>query len=474
MSRRSRITVIAIAGLFGLIVLASALLFFFLDTDAYRARLEAQASAALGLQVSIGGALRISLFPGLRLRLEDVRLRNRNADIASAKLAQLDIELLPLLTQQVQITKIRLRQARIAVERDHGGRFNFAPLEAADDVLPALDLPAVTLEEGTFVFADKRLARAFEVVDCQLAVQGLKHAGGKRSAIMTDIAFDASLGCGELRSESFKVSDLKLAVKARQGILDFKPVTARVFDTLGSGHLQADFSGAVPRYDIEAALKQFPIEAFLKTLSLQPAADGRVDFATRLSMHGQTEIELRQSAKGRMSLHGKSLKLKGRDVDEALSRFESSQNFNLVDVGAFFFAGPLGLALTKGYDFANIYRGTGGSSEIRLLVSDWELDRGQARAHDVAMATKANRIALQGGLDLVHQRYDDVTMAMIDAKGCAKVRQKIHGTFEHPVVEKPNALAALAGPAIRLLKKGGELLGAKCDVFYAGSVPAPG
>ena len=98
-----------------------------------------------------------------------------------------------------------------------------------------------------------------------------------------------------------------------------------------------------------------------------------------------------------------------------------------------------------------------------------------ARAQDVAMATKANRIALQGGLDLVNEQFDDVSMALVDAKGCVKVQQKIRGSFQKPVVEKPNLLASLAGPALGLLKKGADiLLGGQCEVFYAGSVAAPG
>jgi AsmA protein len=90
------------------------------------------------------------------------------------------------------------------------------------------------------------------------------------------------------------------------------------------------------------------------------------------------------------------------------------------------------------------------------------------------MATKQNRIALQGGLDFVDNRFNDVTVALIDAKGCAKVRQDIRGTFQNPMVEKPSLLESLAGPALRLLKKGSELFGrGQCEVFYAGSVAAP-
>jgi AsmA protein len=67
-----------------------------------------------------------------------------------------------------------------------------------------------------------------------------------------------------------------------------------------------------------------------------------------------------------------------------------------------------------------------------------------------------------------------VTIALIDAKGCAKVRQKIRGTFQNPVVEKPSLLRSLTGPALSLMKRGSALFfGGQCEVFYAGSVAAP-
>ena len=51
----------------------------------------------------------------------------------------------------------------------------------------------------------------------------------------------------------------------------------------------------------------------------------------------------------------------------------------------------------QGYNFANIFQQSGGSSEIRMLISDWTVERGIAQAQDVALATNQNRVALQGG-----------------------------------------------------------------------------
>jgi AsmA protein len=192
-----------------------------------------------------------------------------------------------------------------------------------------------------------------------------------------------------------------------------------------------------------------------------------------LSLRGKTTDALKRSVEGEASLHGEDLRLAIGDLDKKFARYESSQSFNLVDVGAFFFIGPLGVGITKGYDFARIFEGSGGSTTISRLVSGWQIEHGVAHATDVAMATPKNRVALKGGLDFVIGRYDDVTVALIDTKGCARVQQKIHGPFRQPQVEKPNVLRSLAGPTAKLIRQAKELFGGSCEVFYAGSVVAP-
>jgi hypothetical protein len=132
-----------------------------------------------------------------------------------------------------------------------------------------------------------------------------------------------------------------------------------------------------------------------------------MDFSTNLSMKGKITDEMMRSAGGEASLHAHDLTLEIGDTDKQLSRYESSQTFNLIDLGALFFAGPLGLAVTKGYNFASIFQSSGGSTQIRTLVSKWNIEHGVAQAKDVAMATKENRIALKGGLDFVNGRFKE-------------------------------------------------------------------
>jgi AsmA protein len=474
MSKPLKAISFTIGALIGLLVLVALGLFVFLDIDAYKPRLEAAVSDMMGMEVRIGGRLGIGFSPSLLVTLRDVHIRNRGTELATAKEARIGIDFLTLLHKRIQIEQITLDRPSLSIEKDRDGTFNFEKPEAARRPLPNLNLAKVTLSDGTILYLDKRSGKGFEAGGCSMDVSRLQLSGRGRPGIMKNLSFAAEVACEDVRTKDFAASDLKFSVAGQRGIFDLKPLTMRIFAGQGSGSMRADFTGAVPLYHLRYFISQFRIEAFLKNLSPQKSAEGAMDFTANLSMQGKTMDRLRRTSRGQITVRGKNLILHGRDLDQAFDRYESSQNFNLVDMGAFFFAGPVGLAVTKGYNFATIFQGSEGRSEIRTLVSDWKVEHGVAQSQDVAMATNENRVALKGGLDFVNRRFNDVTVALIDANGCAKVRQKIRGTFQKPVVEKPSTLKSISGPVLKFLKRVESLFASEaCDVFYAGSVAPP-
>jgi AsmA protein len=190
-------------------------------------------------------------------------------------------------------------------------------------------------------------------------------------------------------------------------------------------------------------------------------------------MSGANVDEMTRSSVGEASLRGTDLTLDVGDLDNELSHYRATQRFTLVDLGAFFLAGPIGLAVTKGYDYSKVLSAEGGTSQVQTIISEWHVEHGIAEAKDVAMSTRANRVALKGNLDFVNQSFQDVTVAVVGQQGCVVVEQKVHGSFSHPDVDKPNVAASLAGPALHLIKKASRAMGSHCEVFYAGSLPAP-
>jgi len=472
MSKSSKIILIAVGALAGIMVLVATVAALVLRVNA-KPRVEAIASKALQMEVHIGGPLAIRFLPSLHIALSDAHVRQRGAEVASAGEVELGIELLPLLRKEVRIDQIELKRLTIAIERDRDGKLNVEALSEANGTLPALAVARVSISDATLAYVDKKSAGGFEAAGCNLDVSGLRLSSGESSDLMKDLFLAAKLACGQLQTKDFTASDLRLSVDGQSGIFHFDPVTMQLFGGHGSGSIRADFSGAVPLYQVRYRLAQFRLEEFFNKLSPKSIGEGSMDFSATLSLQGTTMGALVGTAGGAASLRGDNLRLAIGDLDKKLSRYESSQSFNLVDVGALFFAGPLGLAVTKGYNFARIFQGAEGTTTIRTLVSEWHVEHGVAQARDVAMATQENRVALKGRLDFVTGRYEEVTVAVVDAKGCSKVQQKVHGPFMNPVVEMPSTLGTLTGPTRRLLAQARSLFGAKCDVFYAGSVAAP-
>lgn len=468
MTRLKRTLVVA-GVLVGLLVLLALALLLFVN----KSRLEIAASEALGMDVDIGGRAGIDFFPSLHVTLEDVHIRNRGVDLISAERADFGIDLLPLLGLKMRFRKIALERYRISIERDADGKFSYQP-EDPERVLRALDLADVSFSDGILHYVDKQSGKGFEVAGCNLDMTHVSHPGGKPADVLTSLSITMEFACAEMQKDKLVGSDLQGSLNGHDGIFEFDPVTMLVFGGQGSGSVQVDRSGPVPRVHARFSLMKFQIEEFLKILSPEKFAHGPMDLTMDLTMQGSTSNELRQTTDGEVSVVGENLTLDGRDLDKELARYKSSQNFNLVDVGALFLAGPLGLAATKGYDFASIFRGSGGSTRIPTLVSKWKVERGVAHATDVALVTNENRLALHGGLDLVHEEFDDVTVAVVDPSGCPKVRQKIVGPFVKPVLEKPFFLKSMAGPAIKLFKAVRNVFPHKeCEVFYEGSVAAP-
>ena len=456
-----------------MLLLAALALLLFVDINAYKPRVEAAASNALRMDVTVEGGLAIGFSPGLHVTLENVRIRNRGTDLAFLKKADVAIQLLPLLNQDVRYHAISTQGARISIERDGNGIYNYQRLDATGKTARILDLPKLSFTDLVVAYADKQSGSSFESHDCNGDLNDMRHPGG--APFLNRLSLSGQFACRDVRGTGSTISDLQFSVAATEGVFEFKPVTMRAYGGNGSATMRMDRSAEVPTLDIAYTLSKFQIEEFFKSQSTGKSVSGVMDFSTALSMRGRTRLALRQSAKGEMSLSGKNLTLKGMDLDAQLLKFESSQNFNLLDVGAFLFAGPVGLAVTKGFEFSSLTQQAGGSTQIPTVVSKWKVEKGVAYATDVALSTNQHRLAVQGGLDFVDDEYQGMIIALIDAKGCVRASQKINGPFSKPIADKSVFLVPV-GPLLKLLDKAKTLfLGPdnNCEVFYRGSVAPP-
>jgi len=248
-----------------------------------------------------------------------------------------------------------------------------------------------------------------------------------------------------------------------------------IFGAKGEGDVTADKTKTNSEYEINLNASKLDLEKLQESFAVERLLGGKGDLVVSLTVKEKEGLNLIKGVNGTLSLRGETLITYTMDLDEVLSSYEASQKFSLVDVGAFFIAGPLGTAALKGYRYGDVYYQTrGGRGTITQFVSQWKVKDGVAEATDCALATYRHRVALKGKLNLVSERYENVTVALLDDKGCVQLKQSISGSFNAPQVGVVSAVESLADPILHLYRKAKRFVqGGKCEVFYNGAVNQP-
>ncbi|HEX9192057.1 MAG TPA: AsmA family protein [Candidatus Deferrimicrobiaceae bacterium] len=468
----------------GLLVLAGVALVYLVDVNAHKPRIEAAVSDALGMEFRIQGKADLRLFPSAGISLSEIRLRNRGAEIATAETLRVGVKLLPLLRRKVEVTEILLEKPAIRIEKRADGRFSHEtapragrpPAREGEAPSASLSVGRGAVRNGSVVYEDRKTGTKTVITGIDLAVEDLAIPAAPDAQLPKGVSFTGRLRVKEVKGAGYSVSDGDAKVTASAGVCEIRPFTMKLFGGKGEGGIRIDLSKERTGYQLKYTLSNFRAEESLAAVARKKHLSGPMTLSPDLAFRGKDAPEMKRTLSGQVSLRGDGLTLHGLDIDEALSTVEQAQSLNLADVGAFLLAGPLGTAATKGYRFGGDTLSAAGEKESRLtrLVSDWTVRDGVAEAKDVAFATRRNRIALTGRLDIVNERFVDVTVAVLDEKGCAKLRQKISGPFRDPQMDKVSALESVVSPMLGMFERAKRLMGRlECRTFYAGSVPHP-
>ncbi|MFI5295954.1 MAG: AsmA family protein [Thermodesulfovibrionales bacterium] len=324
------------------------------------------------------------------------------------------------------------------------------------------------------VYLDKKAGEKTELKKINLAIKDLSVVDTS-GAIIKNIAFTGNMDCKEVRKRDLRLDKVKSPIKVEKGVIYLMSLTMDIFGAKAEGDATADKSEVDALYKINLKVSKLDFEKLEESFGTKKVIGGKGDLYASLTMKEKGNRNLMSGLDGTFSLRGDNLVMYTMDPDKVLSSYETSQKFNLVDLGAFFIAGPLSTVALKGYHYGDVYNQTrGGRGVITKFISHWKIKNGVADATDCALATHHNRVALKGKLDLVGEQYDNVIVALLDDKGCAKFKQGISGPFGNPKVGAVSAVESLAGPISNLYRKAKRFLqGGKCEVFYNGAVQQP-
>ena len=463
-------------GFFTLLIIVTIITLFLFDINSYRSKIESVTSEATGLDVAIKGKVSLSLFP-FGLSAKDVHATDKGGQVLALERLGIRAELLPLLRGQLKITGCELVKPSLTIVKDKGGKYNFTRVgKKSKESSPGrpFSLNELNISKGTLVYLDQKTGEKTEWNGINLAARDLSLADSY-GEIIRNLSFTGSIDCRELIKKDLKIDNIKSSVKAEKGVFVLTPLTMEIFGARGEGGVTLDCARADFEYKINLKVPTLDFDSLMKSFGAERMIGGKGDLMVSLTVKEKEGRFLRNGIDGTLSLRGDNLTTYTVDLDKVLTSYETSQEFNLADIGVYFIAGPLGPIALKAYRYGDLYyQSRGGRGTVMHFVSHWNIKNGKAEAIDCALATRNNRVALKGKLNFVSERYEGVTVALLDDKGCAKFKQSIRGSFGSPQVGTVSAVESIAGPILNVYRQAKQFIqGGKCEVFYRGSVQQP-
>ncbi len=239
------------------------------------------------------------------------------------------------------------------------------------------------------------------------------------------------------------------------------------------GELTLDTGTNPSTFVLDYVLQDISIEQALQSYTKEKLMEGMMDVSLHFNGSVDTFQESLKNLEGKVSIASDSLVLHGFDLDDLLKKYKRSQNFNLVDLGAFALAGPLGAVVTKGGDFTSLISASlnpGVQTMVPKVKADWSYKQGILRTDDVAFSTLTNRVAFDGSIDIDNNYIPGFTVHVVDRKGCSLMEQSVQGKMDSLELSKLNITKTLLGSVINFMD---AIVGKDCKVVYDGQVSHP-
>ncbi|HJX34213.1 MAG TPA: AsmA family protein [Desulfatiglandales bacterium] len=174
-----------------LIILILIIIPFFFDLQTYKPLIEREASKVIGRPLTIGGDLKLSLFPWAGLAFSDLHIGNADGftekDFVYIKSFDVKVKFLPLLLKDIQVKKLVIAGPRIMLEKTKDSRANWQGLgkkdatgaalkveknarEASQDAIGGLPIKGLTVaeftvREGELLYIDHNSETRHEIKD---------------------------------------------------------------------------------------------------------------------------------------------------------------------------------------------------------------------------------------------------------------------------------------------------------------------
>jgi AsmA protein len=245
MNKPLKYSLIGLAGLVLLVIVAVAIFAMTFDANRYKAQIERLVHEKTGRTLKLQGPLEAAVWPSLGAKVAGVTFSERGSDqqFLTLENAHASVALMPLLRGQVVVDRIRISGFKANIVKQKDGKFNFSDLleakqepsgsapgaskkgggESAEAPV-AIDLAGVDIDKSSLVYRDLTTGKEYSISDFKLGTGRIAdRADGKlqmHAAVKApDLDLKLDLGSDyrlDLPGESYALDNLNLKVAGKE------------------------------------------------------------------------------------------------------------------------------------------------------------------------------------------------------------------------------------------------------------------
>ncbi len=449
-----------------------------INLNKYKHRIEKAVYNATGYKIKIKNDISVSLYP-LGIKVSNIAVANPTSfykkNIAHIGKIYIGVNPFSIFGGGVEIRSIEIDNLKINIVKNKNGRINIASVRKQENKhtggssKKSFSIKKLVIKNAALSYIDQsgNLNVLIKNINISSSLKYSAEKGLYKGIYLKGKADIKELGINKLNA----VENISLVFDAENGILSIEPIKYMLFKSKANMSIKINLSNNMPT-QIKLLDKKLNLLPLSKALYKNIKMSGFLFVSSNIFFNASN---YKKSLRGTFLCEGKNIILYGEDLDRIL---KNAGNITSVDIGSFFIAGPLSILSDKAYYAAKSAQGLiGGKTVITHLFVKVNIKNGIGDLYDAAFSTKENRIAAKGKLNFITNKYDNVRVALLNKIGCAKIIQKIGGSFSNPHIEAASIVkSGIIGKISSFFNKLEKSLGIKkkrCSVFYNGVVKQP-
>ena len=232
MNRVLKFAVVLLAILVLLVVIAAALIPRLIDPNQFREDITEMIYEQSGLQVAINGPIDWSVFPWIRLSLNDVSVTGANqSPMAKLDSAGVSVKLIPLLRNRIEMQTVELNGLKLTLVKDKSGQGNW-------EITPSKSLKSSSADDSQAAANDKEDSPVVLNI-ASININDLLVSYDDQQAGQTYVINQASLSTGPIRSTTPFSFHMKAHVQMPERVLNTS-ITGNMTLNLEAGTYRLD------------------------------------------------------------------------------------------------------------------------------------------------------------------------------------------------------------------------------------------